>query len=119
MDEQGAALFLSSSLPIAFALDTLLHLTLLALQVFSGRGPEGSDQWSGSGSGPEMGRALTCLIQDSELLLGEKLGSGSFGVVKRGEWHTPTGRVVSVFTLIWHLRRIESVTVYCIFSIFV
>ncbi|KAG5260943.1 hypothetical protein AALO_G00298250 [Alosa alosa] len=67
-------------------------------KVFSGRGPEGSDQWSGSGSGqgPEMGRALTCLIQDSELSLGEKLGSGSFGVVKRGEWHTPTGRVIPV-----------------------
>lgn len=40
------------------------------------------------------GRALPCLIQDSELLLGEKLGSGSFGVVRKGEWHTPTGRVV-------------------------
>lgn len=69
-------------------------------KVFSGRGPEGSAQWSGSESGPgqdpEMGRALTCLIQDSELFLGEKLGSGSFGVVKRGEWHTPVGRVLPV-----------------------
>ncbi|KAM6960379.1 non-receptor tyrosine-protein kinase TNK1 [Tautogolabrus adspersus] len=41
-------------------------------------------------------RALPCLIQDSELILGEKLGSGSFGVVKKGEWHTPTGRVLPV-----------------------
>lgn len=40
------------------------------------------------------GRTLPCLIQDNELLLGEKLGSGSFGVVKKGEWHTPAGRVV-------------------------
>ncbi|XP_060951771.1 non-receptor tyrosine-protein kinase TNK1 [Limanda limanda] len=42
------------------------------------------------------GRALPSLIQDTELVLGEKLGSGSFGVVKRGEWHTPTGRVLPV-----------------------
>lgn len=41
-----------------------------------------------------VGRGLPCLIQDSELLLGEKLGSGSFGVVRKGEWHTPTGKVV-------------------------
>ncbi|XP_063043454.1 non-receptor tyrosine-protein kinase TNK1 [Engraulis encrasicolus] len=70
-------------------------------KVFSGRGSEASDPWSGgggggSGQGQEAPRALTCLIQDSELLLGERLGSGSFGVVKRGEWHTPTGRVLPV-----------------------
>ncbi|XP_041821309.1 non-receptor tyrosine-protein kinase TNK1 isoform X2 [Chelmon rostratus] len=41
-------------------------------------------------------RALPSLIQDSELILGEKLGSGSFGVVRKGEWHTPTGRVLPV-----------------------
>lgn len=57
------------------------------------RSPEAVDQWSGSAQ-EAGGRALPCLIQDSELVLGEKLGSGSFGVVKRGEWHTPTGRVV-------------------------
>lgn len=41
-------------------------------------------------------RALPCLIQANELILGEKMGSGSFGVVKRGEWHTTTGRVLPV-----------------------
>lgn len=41
-------------------------------------------------------RMLPSLIQDSELVLGEKLGSGSFGVVRRGEWHTPSGRVLPV-----------------------
>ncbi|KAM6908938.1 non-receptor tyrosine-protein kinase TNK1 [Xenentodon cancila] len=41
-------------------------------------------------------RALPCLIQDSELILGEKLGSGSFGVVRRGEWQTPVGKVLPV-----------------------
>lgn len=41
-------------------------------------------------------RMLPSLIQDSELVMGEKLGSGSFGVVRRGEWHTPSGRVLPV-----------------------
>uniref|UniRef100_A0A8C9TT36 Tyrosine kinase, non-receptor, 1 n=1 Tax=Scleropages formosus TaxID=113540 RepID=A0A8C9TT36_SCLFO len=44
----------------------------------------------------ETGRSLTCLIQDSELMLGEKLGSGSFGVVRKGEWQMPAGRLVPV-----------------------
>uniref|UniRef100_A0A3P8T668 Tyrosine kinase, non-receptor, 1 n=1 Tax=Amphiprion percula TaxID=161767 RepID=A0A3P8T668_AMPPE len=61
--------------------------------------PDGGEQWSGNGpaQGQEgVSRALPSLIQDSELVLGEKLGSGSFGVVKKGEWHTPTGRVLPV-----------------------
>lgn len=66
-------------------------------QAAGGRDRDGGEPWSGGGpaQGQEGGsRALPCLIQDSELVLGEKLGSGSFGVVKRGEWHTPTGKVV-------------------------
>ena len=47
--------------------------------------------------------ALTCLIQDKDLkirddngrLLG-KLGDGSFGVVCRGEWSTPSGKILPV-----------------------
>uniref|UniRef100_A0A3Q1GBF9 Tyrosine kinase, non-receptor, 1 n=1 Tax=Acanthochromis polyacanthus TaxID=80966 RepID=A0A3Q1GBF9_9TELE len=61
--------------------------------------PDGSEQWSGNGpaQGQEgVSRALPSLIQDSELVLGEKLGSGSFGVVRKGEWHTPSGRVFPV-----------------------
>ncbi|XP_053537357.1 non-receptor tyrosine-protein kinase TNK1 [Ictalurus punctatus] len=67
-------------------------------KVFTGRGPEGGDQSSGGvpGPGPDIVRPLTCLIQDSELVFGDKLGSGSFGVVKKAEWHTPTGRVLPV-----------------------
>ncbi|KAK3546496.1 hypothetical protein QTP70_026342 [Hemibagrus guttatus] len=68
-------------------------------KVFPGRAPEGGDQSTGStvpGPGPDTVRALTCLIRDSELVFGEKLGSGSFGVVKKAEWHTPTGQVVNV-----------------------
>ncbi|XP_061922171.1 non-receptor tyrosine-protein kinase TNK1 [Entelurus aequoreus] len=65
----------------------------------SGRGPDGGEQWSSSGPAQIQegsSRALPSLIQDSELVLGEKLGSGSFGVVKRGEWHTPTGKILPV-----------------------
>ncbi len=39
-------------------------------------------------------QALTCLIPEKDLTLFEKLGDGSFGVVKRGEWLTPAGKVV-------------------------
>ncbi|KAL4631490.1 activated CDC42 kinase 1-like [Arapaima gigas] len=65
-------------------------------KVMPGRGPDGGNQWAGVGPGVETGRCLTCLIQDSELILGEKLGSGSFGVVRKGEWQTPTGRLLPV-----------------------
>ncbi|XP_016103274.1 activated CDC42 kinase 1-like [Sinocyclocheilus grahami] len=68
------------------------------VKAFSGRTPEGSEQFNGvgSGQGPEPGRALPCLIQDSELIFGDRLGSGSFGVVRKAEWQTPTGRVLPV-----------------------
>lgn len=63
----------------------------------SNRSADVGEHWGGgvTNLGLEAGaRALPSLIQDSELVLGEKLGSGSFGVVRKGEWHTPTGRVV-------------------------
>ncbi|XP_051990302.1 tyrosine kinase, non-receptor, 2b isoform X1 [Xyrauchen texanus] len=41
-------------------------------------------------------QALTCLISEKDLALYEKLGDGSFGVVKRGEWFTPNGKVLNV-----------------------
>ncbi|KAM9335574.1 non-receptor tyrosine-protein kinase TNK1 [Symphorus nematophorus] len=65
----------------------------------SGRNVDGGELWSGGSpaQGQEAGgRALPSLIQDNELILGEKLGSGSFGVVRKGEWHTPTGKVLPV-----------------------
>lgn len=68
-------------------------------QVFGNR-PESGEQWSlgvPSHGQETSSRGLPCLIPDSELILGEKLGSGSFGVVRRGEWHTPTGKVVRAF----------------------
>ncbi|XP_077204161.1 activated CDC42 kinase 1 isoform X2 [Paroedura picta] len=46
----------------------------------------------------EEGRqlALTCLISEKDLVLFEKLGDGSFGVVRRGEWCAPTGKTLNV-----------------------
>ncbi|XP_061696203.1 activated CDC42 kinase 1-like isoform X3 [Syngnathoides biaculeatus] len=41
-------------------------------------------------------QALTCLIAQKDLTLFEKLGDGSFGVVKRGEWLTPAGKPMNV-----------------------
>ncbi|XP_067331903.1 tyrosine kinase, non-receptor, 2b isoform X4 [Channa argus] len=50
-----------------------------------------------TGSAPLHGQqALTCLIPEKDLTLFEKLGDGSFGVVKRGQWLTPTGKVLNV-----------------------
>ncbi|XP_041634723.1 non-receptor tyrosine-protein kinase TNK1 [Cheilinus undulatus] len=63
------------------------------------RSQDGPELWGGGAPAQSQeggSRALPSLIQDSELVLGEKLGSGSFGVVKKGEWHTPTGRVLPV-----------------------
>ncbi|XP_071482068.1 uncharacterized protein [Diadema antillarum] len=41
-------------------------------------------------------QSLTCLISEAELTLHEKLGDGSFGVVRKGDWKTPRGMKVEV-----------------------
>jgi len=54
-------------------------------------------------SGPVPDLALTCLIQDKDIktrdennkLLG-KLGDGSFGIVCKGQWSTPSGKILPV-----------------------
>ncbi|XP_075906716.1 non-receptor tyrosine-protein kinase TNK1 [Nelusetta ayraudi] len=69
------------------------------LKVMGGRSVDSGDQWSAAGpaqASDSTARTLPSLIHDSELALGEKLGSGSFGVVRKGEWYTPTGRVLPV-----------------------
>ena len=40
---------------------------------------------------------LTCLIQEKDLVQGRKLGDGSYGVVRSGEWTTPAGKIKQVF----------------------
>lgn len=42
------------------------------------------------------GNALTCLINEKNLQLSNKLGDGSFGVVVKGEWETPNGQTIQV-----------------------
>ncbi|KAM7390168.1 hypothetical protein PAMA_008375 [Pampus argenteus] len=44
----------------------------------------------------ESAASLTCLIRETELQLFERLGDGTFGVVRRGEWTGPNARVLSV-----------------------
>lgn len=40
---------------------------------------------------------LTCLILEKDVTLGIKLGNGTFGVVRRGEWlAAPNGRILPV-----------------------
>lgn len=38
----------------------------------------------------------SCLIQESQISLSIKLGDGSFGVVRKGEWSSPKGRILPV-----------------------
>ncbi|XP_058826658.1 activated Cdc42 kinase Ack isoform X2 [Topomyia yanbarensis] len=40
--------------------------------------------------------ALTCLIHEKDITMSIKLGDGSFGVVRRGEWRAPGGQIVPV-----------------------
>lgn len=40
--------------------------------------------------------ASSCLIHEKDLSLGIKLGDGSFGVVRRGEWTTPSNAIQAV-----------------------
>lgn len=40
--------------------------------------------------------SLTCLIHEKDITLGLKLGDGSFGVVRRGEWTAPGNRLIQV-----------------------
>ncbi|KAJ3611409.1 hypothetical protein NHX12_021424 [Muraenolepis orangiensis] len=44
----------------------------------------------------EPGASLTCLVREAEIQLFERLGDGTFGVVRRGEWTSPNGRVAGL-----------------------
>lgn len=58
--------------------------------------PGGSNKNSKRSSQPIETSVLTCLIQDKDVTLSVKLGDGSFGVVRRGEWTSPSGRTLPV-----------------------
>uniref|UniRef100_A0AAZ3R907 Activated CDC42 kinase 1 n=1 Tax=Oncorhynchus tshawytscha TaxID=74940 RepID=A0AAZ3R907_ONCTS len=74
-------------------------------KVFSGKRPDGGDfqQAAPTSSFRKLSptphpqqQTLSCLISEKDLVLFQKLGEGSFGVVKRGEWFMPAGKVVAV-----------------------
>lgn len=46
---------------------------------------------SASTSSSTSSQALTCLIHEKDITLSIKLGDGSFGLVKKGEWQAPDG----------------------------
>lgn len=74
-------------------------------QVFSGKRPDSefsplpqsTFRKPPSPPPPEGQQALTCLISEKDIALFEKLGDGSFGVVRRGEWNTPNDKLVGTF----------------------
>ncbi|KAK6617837.1 hypothetical protein RUM43_014065 [Polyplax serrata] len=58
---------------------------------------KGSEKKSKRNATEEMvQQSMSCLIQEKDLTLSGKLGDGSFGVVRKGEWVTPTGNVLNV-----------------------
>jgi activated CDC42 kinase 1 len=57
-------------------------------------------------SSDTLSHTLMCLINEKDLYLYGKLGDGSFGLVRKGDWTTPSGCKVSgvVYTGSWMLR---------------
>ncbi|XP_072350882.1 activated CDC42 kinase 1-like [Scyliorhinus torazame] len=68
--------------------------------VFSARAGDYYEQPSYAGGSPafspEPEISPKCLINEKDLALYERLGNGSFGVVRRGEWRLPNGRILNV-----------------------
>ncbi|KAK7794773.1 hypothetical protein R5R35_004117 [Gryllus longicercus] len=53
--------------------------------------PRGEKPSNPGSPGTEPAVPLTCLIHEKDVSLSIKLGDGSFGVVRKGEWTTPSG----------------------------
>ena len=71
----------------------------------SGENKRGSVVMTGSSRGdmpPHLrphnaeSQSLSCLVNEKDLCLYGKLGDGSFGVVRKGDWTTPSGCKVPV-----------------------
>jgi len=59
-----------------------------------------------------LNHSLTCLINEKDLCLFEKLGDGSFGVVRKGDWTMQSGcKVDSTYFLTYFLVRLGSLMV--------
>ncbi|GLV34191.1 Activated Cdc42 kinase [Carabus blaptoides fortunei] len=62
----------------------------------TGKQQTGNSKKNTSANEEGLSTSLTCLIQEKDVSLSVKLGDGSFGVVRRGEWSTPNGRSMAV-----------------------
>ncbi|XP_044250477.1 activated Cdc42 kinase Ack [Drosophila takahashii] len=73
---------------------------ILSKLIGGGKQPSSKKQSSSSSareSSQGNGTPLTCLIHEKDITMGLKLGDGSFGVVRRGEWSaSPAGKVIPV-----------------------
>lgn len=71
---------------------------ILSKLIGGGKQPSSKKQQSSSKDASQgNGTQLTCLIHEKDITLGLKLGDGSFGVVRRGEWSaSPAGKVIPV-----------------------
>ena len=70
-------------------------------------------------------QSLTCLINEKSLVLYNKLGNGSFGVVRKGDWTTPSGTKVRTppqnpirYKLLKLIKKMlfRGIFIYCIYA---
>nr|XP_016943657.1 serine/threonine-protein kinase par-1 [Drosophila suzukii] len=71
---------------------------ILSKLIGGGKQPSSKKQSSSARESTQgNGTQLTCLIHEKDITMGLKLGDGSFGVVRRGEWSaSPAGKVIPV-----------------------
>ncbi|KMY97495.1 uncharacterized protein LOC6736721 [Drosophila simulans] len=71
---------------------------ILSKLIGGGKQPSSKKQSSAARESSQgNGTQLTCLIHEKDITMGLKLGDGSFGVVRRGEWSaSPAGKVIPV-----------------------
>lgn len=76
-------------------------------------GSKPNERFSAKKSSPTPGKSLspvnreqllTCLINEKALVMYSNLGNGSFGVVRKGDWSTPSGNKVRVISLCYTIK---------------
>ena len=70
---------------------------ILSKLIGGGKQPSSKKSSNGTSKEKQQNTQLTCLIHEKDITLGIKLGDGSFGVVRRGEWlSAPNGKHLPV-----------------------
>ncbi|TMW46443.1 hypothetical protein DOY81_008479 [Sarcophaga bullata] len=70
---------------------------ILSKLIGGGKQPSSKKSSNGISKEKQQNTQLTCLIHEKDITLGSKLGDGSFGVVRRGEWlSAPNGKHLPV-----------------------